>query len=375
MIKVKNNKLNQGSKGFTLVEMAIVMVIGGILLSFMGSALLTYMKKSRVDKTEYRMQAVKEALSQYLSINRRYPCPARQDIAPGVAPGVGRSGFGVEIGVDCRIDEGGTVRVNDPITGDIRIGSVPTRTLNLPDEFSMDGWGGRFTYAVTVEQATIETEGAIDLNGNGVLPESYSLYENDGGIIEIADSTATVFYPSAHYTIVSHGITRGGAYNLGGNRIQGCEVGTLDNENCDEDDLVFMQTLVNSDANNAAFFDDYMYYQGQTAANLLIPENAVMAFNRATCPDGWAVFAEGEGKFVVGANNGIAPAPTTAFKEYMVDVGSGSSNGDYPIEPYATPAGSNEIDHNFDLGDSEDEPTQAIIPPYVALLYCFKLPQ
>jgi len=105
--------------------MALVMIIGGVLLSFMGSALLTYLKKSRVDKTEYRIKAINEAFSQYLSVNRRYPCPARRDIAPGALPAPGTTAFGVEVSTACTGDIGGTVRTNntDPIVEQVRIGS------------------------------------------------------------------------------------------------------------------------------------------------------------------------------------------------------------------------------------------------------------
>lgn len=346
-------KLNQGSKGFTLIEMAIVMVIGGILLSFMGSALLTYMKKGRVDKTEYRMEAIKEALNQYLNINRRYPCPARQDIAPGETPtNVGDPRFGIEIDTDCSTpfaDGNEIVGAGDIV----RIGSVPTRTLNLPDEFSLDGWGNRFTYAVTIQSAST-TGGA-----------GGSTFTNSGGLIEIADSSGNVFLPAsagdpgAHYILVSHGITGEGAYTLNGNLMQNCNSGAMDNENCDHDDIRFINTLVNSGADTADFYDDYMYYQGQTLPDFeVFPSGAVLAFNSNSCPTEWSPFVLAQGRFIIGTNGG-----TIDYPALMAD----QASGDLPVN-----ADGADITTNIDFGHSEDETDSNGLPPFVALTYCEK---
>ncbi len=355
---LEKNKYNQG---FTLIEMALVMVIGGILLAFMGSALLTYVEKSRADKTEYRMDAIKIALSEYLSINRRYPCTARRDIGPGVA---GTPAFGVEVSTQCTGNIAGTVRTNvaDAQDQQVRIGSVPTRTLNLPDEMAIDGWGNRFTYAVTINQANLDP-----------TPNVGTLYRNDGGVIRIADSTGTEFVTDAHYALISHGVSGIGSFNLAGNLTTPCRTGAADpldeRTNCD-DDRSFTTTLIKVDANNNQFFDDVLYYQGQTAPALLIPAGAVMAFNLGACPDGWVEYDEAEGKFIIGGNNGVAPAPPASYSEFDVSIGAGSSSGNYPIELDA----GDQVNIDLTLGREENQASRSGIPPYVALLYCEKLP-
>ena len=360
--------VKQRDSGFTLIEMALVMVIGGVLLSFMGSALLMYLKKSRVQKTEYRIEAIKEALSQHLSVNRRYPCPARRDIAPGDTALAGDVGFGVEVNPNCTVggnDLGGTADSTVVVgagVNRVRIGSIPTRTLNLPDDMATDGWGHRFTYAVTTSLATV--------NGTGTT------YKNDGGKMSIVDSTSTEFVNDAHYVIVSHGTTGNGSIPLNANFTLPfasiglpCPVASLDRENCDNDNR-FLVTLVNSEMDSPNFYDDYMYYQGQTAPALVIPEGAVMAFNLATCPDGWTDFADAEGKVILGMNNGSAPVAPVSYPEFDVSVGSGSSSGDYPIELDAGDL----VAIDLTIGHVEAQASRSGIPPYVALLYCEKLP-
>lgn len=335
---MKNNKQYQNVKGFTLIEMAIVMIIGGILLSFMGSALLMYVEKSHVRDTEVRMEVIKDALQQYLNVNKRYPCVARRDIAPGEVPASGEKGFGREVDTDCTAGViTGTARAPST-TPEIRIGAVPVRSLNLPDEMAFDGWGRRFTYAVTEDLAS----------GGG---PSGTLYTHDGGVISIEDTSGTAFTSEAHYVLISHGRTGDGAFTFNGNQTTPCpDTATLDGENCNDDET-FVMTLVNSEADAADFYDDYLLYQGQTEPTRMIPRGAVMAFNRLDgCPtDGWQPFAEAAGKFIIGVGTNI-PANTYSF------------NTTAPTSPI-------EIDSIRDTNSKDDN---TLMPPYVALIYCVK---
>ena len=342
---MKNNKQNQSISGFTLIEMAIVMIIGGILLSFMGSALLMYVEKSRVRDTEVRMETIKEALSQYLSINRRYPCVARRDIAPGEDP-LGEPAFGREVNVDCTAGViAGTARAPSTVPK-IRIGAVPVRSLNLPDEMAFDGWGRRFTYAVTEELASVNSG-----TGDGTL------YTNDGGEILIADSSEVPFIPTvdgspAHFVLVSHGRTGDGAYTYSGNQTTPCPTNTKDDENCDDDDT-FLITLVNSEAATGDFYDDYIAYQGQTSPPLLIPTGAIMAFNLENCPNGWEDLPAAEGKFIIGRDD-----------------------DNVPLRSYTFNTDTDTTDLNISsLGTNDDKNDTTLMPPFIAYRYCIKLPE
>lgn len=354
--KEKMNKcrlFNKSEAGFTLIEMAIVIIIGGILLSFLGSALIAYMKKSRINTTEFRSEIIQEALAQYLSVNKRYPCAASRIDGPA------DPNFGREVN-DCSSAPVGGARSS----GGVRIGAIPTRTLNLPDDFITDGWGNKFTYAVTEVLATP------------------LLYSSDGGLISVLDSVGNPLIiakplpdpPSlGHYVLVSHGASGNNSYPLGSIALPRpvCAVVSLEDENCN-DDAVFRSTLVSSDVTGANFYDDYTYYKGQTAPVLTIPAGAVMAFNLGVCPDGWAAYAEAEGRFVMGADNGILPAPDNSHQKFFVQ----DAAAQFPIAPYPVGGAAGETTTlNLASGVSgitDSDP--ALIPPYIALLYCEKLP-
>lgn len=314
--------------GFTLIEMVIVILIGGILLAFLGASLLAYTKKNRSATTEYRIERIQEALEQYLSVNRRYPCAAARNQDPS------HVSFGREAVSNCSADAAaGTVRV-----GQVRIGSVPARSLNIPDDYMVDGWGRRFTYAVTERLATNLT------------------YTADGGLISVIDANSnSLVVPnnSAHYVVVSHGVSGEGAFNLSGSRYLNCSTTARDRENCDDSNVIFMSTLVNSDAVIANFFDDYMAYQGTAASNLGIPAGAIVAFDGACPSPGWSEYTLARGRFVIGAT-------TTNGSEEIYDLTS-------------LPSTSNHT-KTFTVGTASGQHDTTFFPPYLALRYCEKLP-
>lgn len=337
--------------GFTLMELAIVMIISGVLISLLGSALVSYTKKSRITTTEFRMDKIQEALDQYLNVNGRYPCAASRFLGPDEV------NFAEEQVAACRGGAvlAGTARVvgqsGATPANNVRIGAVPTRSLNLPDEFIADAWGHKFTYAVTENLAT---------SGQ---------YSADGGHIAVIDGRTptanSIIFPdnSAHYVIVSHGRTGNGSYPIGSATIPSVPCGSaLDSFNCN-DTSIFRSTLVNSDVGNATFFDDYVAFKGQTAPVVTIPSGAVMAFNLSACPtsEGWVEYTDGagvqalRGRFVIGADPS-AGSPTIAIDKYDMTLSNPLQTASLPIDVGVANAG----DH------------EGAIPPYIALLYCVK---
>lgn len=347
---INNNKAKNHLRGtshqagFTLIELAIVMVISGFLISLLGSALVSYTKKNKIKTTEFRMEKIEEALEQYLNINGRYPCAASRFLGPD------DTNFAEQQTTNCRGGPvlAGTVRVpgqlgSSPLNS-VRIGAVPTRTLNLPDEFIVDAWGNKFTYAVTETQATI-----VPLDPN----QSYAA---DGGRIAVRDGVSnTVVFPanSAHYVIISHGITGNGAYPLGAATTPSVVCGAAaDSLNCNDASSIFRTTLVNSDVGNASFFDDYVRFKGQTAPVITVPVGAVVAFNLSSCPtsEGWVDYTPAQGRFVIGSS----PAGSMAISKYNMP--PAGSTATLPIS----------------IGSVNGGDHEAAIPPYVALIYCVK---
>jgi prepilin-type N-terminal cleavage/methylation domain-containing protein len=118
-----------GASGFTLTELAVVVVILALIL---GGVVLTMgaMTNAReVEQTQQQLNQAREALVGFFLRNGRFPCPATG------------AGAGVES------PAGGGVCTN-PYNG-----FLPAATLGIgptdPQGFLLDAWGNRIRYAVS----------------------------------------------------------------------------------------------------------------------------------------------------------------------------------------------------------------------------------
>ncbi len=291
-------KMKDRQSGFTLVELSIVMLIAGIILSTMVKSYDLYQSdKPRKDTLE-RIEKINSEIAIFHAQFGRYPCPARLTAQPGDAD------YGQEIdctnnipplfpvatpiGVDRTVSRDRTVMPSvvrddnqDGVDDGILIGAVPFVTreldaagdpvrLDLSSEDILDGWSNKLTYAVSENLVKTdsfnESLGAISVedefgNGGGREP---SLVDPPG---------------SVHYVIKSAGFNGRGAYTPGGQRIGGpCNAFTLPSpsppnpppppvssgvtvefENCDDDDL-FISALKN-DVEGNTYNDDIVSFQ------------------------------------------------------------------------------------------------------------------
>lgn len=351
--------MSEKEKGFTVVEIAIVLMVAGSLLAFLGSALLKYQQERRIALTEYRLEKIHTAIGVYLNKRKKLPCPAARNAFPRNGATAGSPMFGREVrstvaGATVTLSSncaGGGVAGTRLVPGtrtaasQVRVGSVPVRNLDLEDDMMVDGWGNRFTYAVTASQATtgsyVDGEGQISIvgiAGNNVLGTSGA--------------------GRADYVVISHGADQRGAQNIMfGNVPVPCNGGGLQTENCVNEgavdsDAVFMDTMHRYDNNGRSLYDDYIIYSAPSATTEDIPSGAVVPFNLRYCPDGWAPMEEARGRFIMSVGNFTRTAKEP-FNMQATDI------------PIDFPVGQTE-------GTNYEQLIELNIPPYVALLYCRK---
>ena len=70
-------------KGFTLIEMAIVLIIVGLLLAGLFTTLRTQFELRRTEETRIVLEEAKEALMGYVIANKFLPCPDTNAIPNG----------------------------------------------------------------------------------------------------------------------------------------------------------------------------------------------------------------------------------------------------------------------------------------------------
>ncbi|MDR2881887.1 MAG: type II secretion system GspH family protein [Azoarcus sp.] len=164
-----------GRRGFTLIEMAIVLVVLGLIASLLVTPLAMRAEASQRRAAEEMLDNITDALIGFALVQGRLPCPS-------IESDPASSAYGLEQGPPCTF--------NVP-------GYLPWRTLGLP---AHDPWGspranatqpwtGHWRYRPDKNFA----EGTISLS---TLPSgSIQIKDHDGNLISTADSriVAVVF--------------------------------------------------------------------------------------------------------------------------------------------------------------------------------------
>jgi type II secretory pathway pseudopilin PulG len=295
--------------GFTLIEMAILCVLAGILMMGAMSAYNTYAREKRLTETYDRQDTVASSIASFAashaaSVGMRYPCPAPIRIS------LDDPKSGVE---DCslRDDASKPVPSCDAATGICKIAGRPTDLY--PDGVVLIGGipyksiksGGEIQacfhpltkvplscadpMAVIAEKCHSVIDGAsvacddpnarqlndvnfkyitqkdiIDSWGQQMLyavtssQTDTATYKSSYGAISVETENANSLVTppgSAHYVIVSSGENKTGSYSVYGNIPLACNMGSVqERENCDGDAL-FISGLLMAD------YDDIVSYR------------------------------------------------------------------------------------------------------------------
>jgi len=161
-----NIKQSSTKNGFTLIELAIVLFIMGLLIAGVIGPIETQLEARDRNATMQAMDNIIEALNGYAASKGRLPCP---NIDGGGAEQLDFDSSGVDDITE--YDDSTTPKYSDIVSsgGDCldEVGFIPWATLGVEQG---DAWGNRFTYRVTTPHFTTkETDTFCD--GNDVPTE------------------------------------------------------------------------------------------------------------------------------------------------------------------------------------------------------------
>ncbi|TPW17496.1 MAG: hypothetical protein FD130_639, partial [Halothiobacillaceae bacterium] len=249
-------------QGFTLAEMAIVVVIGSILLMAGVKVLTVQMESAAYSATRSKQETIKQALSTYLGNNRRLPCPdTRNGNGPGGGPPGGPS-FTPALppdGVENRATAGNTTT-----NCAANFGVLPYTTLGLEREIALDGWGNFFSYHLysTVPNNWELTASFADTNTGGLTIND----KDAAGVPVTLTNTAVV-------ALVSHGKNGTGAFTIKGTRVALPVAATnqdeLENTNSIANAIYYKREYSDNAAIAGGAFDDLVMFV--TAEDLIAP--------------------------------------------------------------------------------------------------------
>ena len=149
--------------GFTLVEMAMVLLIIGLLLGGLVPLISGQVEQRRNSETRKQLDEIKEALIGYAIINGRLPCsydPAASSVA-------GTESFA-----------SGAHNAADGVCSNFYGGYLPAATLGLTginsSGYVVDAWGNPIRYAVTLWNDVYTKTNGLSSTGISSLPDSSS---------------------------------------------------------------------------------------------------------------------------------------------------------------------------------------------------------
>ena len=215
------------SRGFTLTELAVVLVVVALVLGGLLSPLATQMDVRMTAETRKDLADIREALLGFAVINGRFPCPGAATTASGVAGA----------GLEAAHDAGG----NCPNAS----GVVPWVTLGVPET---DAWGQRYTYRVTpafAQRVSPPRSAAFDLGTAGTLD------------VRSATVGGTMVAGGLPVVVVSHGANGRGGYNRAGLQLPSGEVvDEIDNQLTNAGTAMANAVFVSRARNPDSGFDD-----------------------------------------------------------------------------------------------------------------------
>jgi prepilin-type N-terminal cleavage/methylation domain-containing protein len=132
------------TRGFTLIEVVVVLLIFAVVITMAAAITRGIAAAQKRSLTATRMSGVDAALAQFVTQQRRLPCPADGTLASSA------NNAGVEM------------RAAGNCTANQQNGVVPWRTLGLTETDATDAWDRRLTYRVG---ASLAQDGGMDMSG------------------------------------------------------------------------------------------------------------------------------------------------------------------------------------------------------------------
>lgn len=203
------------ARGFTLVELAISLLIISLLIGMLVIPLTTQVDNQKIAEARTQLEHIREAMLGFAVANGRLPCPA----TPATATGTAGAGLENKPGAACGITDG----------------ILPWLSLGVPEA---DPWGRRFTYRVTGNFA----DDPSGMQATFLITESGNIRVTNGAVDIVSDAPAV---------IVSHGKNGFGAYQSTGVQLAGATGDEA--ENVDGDGIFVSRT-------HAPDFDDQLVW-------------------------------------------------------------------------------------------------------------------
>ncbi len=215
---MRHNCTHRRQAGFSLIEIAIVLVIVGLMIGGLVTPLTVQLEQRRIAETQKALDEAKEALTGFALLHGYLPCPAVSSM----------NGLEDRRGARCN--------------GEKRVGILPWATLGLRKS---DSWNNLFRYSVT--PAFSDSEQLFSL----ATPRDISIVTRNGGAL--APATALNDIPAM---IMSHGKNGLGAISEQGQRQAGAPGNNVDERSNLVSNNIFISRAASEAQQAGGSYDD-----------------------------------------------------------------------------------------------------------------------
>jgi prepilin-type N-terminal cleavage/methylation domain-containing protein len=203
---------NPLAKGFSLLELAVVLTIIGVLLAGLLPTLSSQVEQQRMTETRKQLNEIRDALIGFAVMYGRLPCPANGALNTGL-----EATTGVGAALVCTSITAGSNSSR---------GVVPWATLGVSET---DAWGRRLSYQVTSNYAD-GTDGTGAGTCNVSAGISFQMC-SQGNLNVLTSVGGTNLATSLPVVVLSHGVNGTGAFNTQGIQLAGAAGDELENAN------------------------------------------------------------------------------------------------------------------------------------------------
>lgn len=254
------------TRGFTLIEISIVLVVIGLLISGGLVALAPVLENAKRTETENTITKIEDALTLYAIQYGCLPCPANGSIAAGAAgAGQALSDNGTYT-ANCVDDAGGT-----SCSALAQTNVVPWATLGLQESDAIDGWNNRLNYHLTlatpVYDSAVCATPTTDPYSSGMYRCGVNYPSNAANFFIVQDTAGnTISNPAqgAVYVIISQGPNGDGAYGAQAGVQRAVAAGSASETENTDADTTFVQDIPNDRENvtpTPVYFDDIVRWK------------------------------------------------------------------------------------------------------------------
>jgi len=235
-----NATKNKGEEGFLLVELALALIILGIVLGPSLVAFHTYQRFQQLQTTKKNQETVFRALAHYLSQHGCLPYPADPESR----------------------DENRGVSSFDRWRSYKYVGTVPYRTLGVSEHVAKDGYHQWMTYAI---DPALAVRGNLDraMICEMIFKKQSQIQLQEGSVSCVNKVLEKEGKDKKHdgvaIVLISHGPRKQGAFSLSGRLPVGEKAGLCKKKNC-QDVLSFCAA---PDPHDAGINDDIVQWMSR----------------------------------------------------------------------------------------------------------------